>query len=122
MKEKQDIRRFEIGMVQLIVVAFVAWGVSKIPYSEIGKSSIVLLAVIHMLTYYLSNYHNNLKYRGYLQEFVATFKYSLLFVLIATFISFFSDGGFSISRRGLLFFVVLNALFLYITNTCLKNF
>ena len=69
MKEKQDIRRFEIGMVQLIVVAFVAWGVSKIPYSEIGKSSIVLLAVIHMLTYYLSNYHNNLKYRGYLQEF-----------------------------------------------------
>ena len=64
-------------------------GVSKIPYSEIGKSSIVLLAVIHMLTYYLSNYHNNLKYRGYLQEFVATFKYSLLFVLIATFISFF---------------------------------
>ena len=60
MKEKQDIRRFEIGMVQLIVVAFVAWGVSKIPYSEIGKSSIVLLAVIHMLTYYLSNYHNNL--------------------------------------------------------------
>ena len=37
MKEKQDIRRFEIGMVQLIVVAFVAWGVSKIPYSEIGK-------------------------------------------------------------------------------------
>lgn len=122
MKEKQDIRRFEIGMVQLIVVAFVAWGVSKIPYSEIGKSSIVLLAVIHMLTYYLSNYHNNLKYRGYLQEFVATFKYSLLFVLIATFISFFSDGGFSISRRGLLFFVVLNALFLYITNTCLKIF
>ena len=109
-------------MVQLIVVAFVAWGVSKIPYSEIGKSSIVLLAVIHMLTYYLSNYHNNLKYRGYLQEFVATFKYSLLFVLIATFISFFSDGGFSISRRGLLFFVVLNALFLYITNTCLKIF
>ena len=50
MKEKQDIRRFEIGMVQLIVVAFVAWGVSKIPYSEIGKSSIVLLAVIHMLS------------------------------------------------------------------------
>ena len=91
-------------MVQLIVVAFVAWGVSKIPYSEIGKSSIVLLAVIHMLTYYLSNYHNNLKYRGYLQEFVATFKYSLLFVLIATFISFFSDGGFSIiSPRSPLF-------------------
>ena len=104
MKEKQDIRRFEIGMVQLIVVAFVAWGVSKIPYSEIGKSSIVLLAVIHMLTYYLSNYHNNLKYRGYLQEFVATFKYSLLFVLIATFISFFFRRWFFyISPRSPLF-------------------
>lgn len=122
MKEKQDIRRFEIGLVQLLVVFIAAWLTSKIPFSEITKGSIVLLGVIHLVTYYVSDYFHNLKYRGHLKEFIATVKYSLIFALVATFMSFFSDGIFSISRRGLLFFVLINAVSLYVTNTLLKVF
>ena len=122
MKEKQDIRRFEIGIIQLIVVVFAAWLTSLLPYTEITSGSIVLLGVVHVLTYYVSDYYYNLKYRGYLREFVATIKYSVLFAMVATFLSFFSDGNFSLSRRGLLFFVLINAVLLYLTNTSLKLF
>ena len=66
MKEKQEIRRIEIGIIQLVVVLFVAWVTSKLPYTEITKGSVVLLGIVHVVTYYISNYFENLKYRGYL--------------------------------------------------------
>ena len=75
MKEKQEIRRIEIGIIQLVVVLFVAWVTSKLPYTEITKGSVVLLGIVHVVTYYISNYFENLKYRGYLDEFIATLKY-----------------------------------------------
>ena len=122
MKEKQEIRRIEIGIIQLVVVLFVAWVTSKLPYTEITKGSVVLLGIVHVVTYYISNYFENLKYRGYLDEFIATLKYCLIFVAIATFLSFFADGNFSISRRGLLYFILIAGALLYLTNTVLKYF
>ena len=117
MKEKQEIRRIEIGIIQLVVVLFVAWVTSKLPYTEITKGSVVLLGIVHVVTYYISNYFENLKYRGYLDEFIATLKYCLIFAAIATFLSFFADGNFSISRRGLLYFILIAGSLLYLTNT-----
>ena len=122
MKEKQEIRRIEIGIIQLVVVLFVAWVTSKLPYTEITKGSVVLLGIVHVVTYYISNYFENLKYRGYLDEFIATLKYCLIFAAIATFLSFFADGNFSISRRGLLYFILIVGALLYLTNTVLKYF
>ena len=40
MKEKQEIRRIEIGIIQLVVVVFAAMVASKIPYTEITQGSI----------------------------------------------------------------------------------
>ncbi|MDU5566095.1 MAG: sugar transferase, partial [Streptococcus vestibularis] len=122
MKEKQEIRRIEIGLVQLVVVVFAAWLASKLPYTEITKGSIVLLGVVHVVTYYISSYFENLKYRGYLDELIATVKYGFIFALIATFLSFFSDGDFSISRRGLLYVTLIACTLLYLTNTLLRYF
>ena len=117
MKEKQEIRRIEIGIIQLVVVVFAAMVASKIPYTEITQGSIVLLGVVHVVSYYISSYYENLKYRGYLDELIATVKYCFVFALIATFLSFFADGSFSISRRGLLyvFSYTLQILFLSIS-------
>ena len=89
MKEKQEIRRIEIGIIQLVVVVFAAMVASKIPYTEITQGSIVLLGVVHVVSYYISSYYENLKYRGYLDELIATVKYCFVFALIATFLSFF---------------------------------
>ena len=66
MREKQEIRRIEIGIIQLVVVVFAAMVASKIPYTEITQGSIVLLGVVHVVSYYISSYYENLKYRGYL--------------------------------------------------------
>lgn len=122
MKEKQEIRRIEIGIIQLVVVVFAAMVASKIPYTEITQGSIVLLGVVHVVSYYISSYYENLKYRGYLDELIATVKYCLIFALIATFLSFFADGSFSISRRGLLYVTLISGVLLYVTNTVLKYF
>ena len=116
MKEKQEIRRIEIGIIQLVVVVFAAMVASKIPYTEITQGSIVLLGVVHVVSYYISSYYENLKYRGYLDELIATVKYCFIFALIATFLSFFADGSFSISRRGFqVFSYTLQILFLSIS-------
>ena len=53
MKEKQEIRRIEIGIIQLVVVVFAAMVASKIPYTEITQGSIVLLGVVHVVSYYI---------------------------------------------------------------------
>ena len=45
MKEKQEIHRIEIGIIQLVVVVFAAMVASKIPYTEITQGSIVLLGL-----------------------------------------------------------------------------
>lgn len=95
---------------------------SKLPYTEITKGSIVLLGVVHVVTYYISSYFENLKYRGYLDELIATVKYGFIFALIATFLSFFSDGDFSISRRVLLYVTLIACTLLYLTNTLLRYF
>ena len=82
MKEKQEIRRIEIGIIQLVVVVFAAMVASKIPYTEITQGSIVLLGVVHVVSYYISSYYENLKYRGYLDELIATVKYCFIFALL----------------------------------------
>lgn len=122
MKEKQEIRRIEIAIIQLVVVLFASWLVSKLPYTEITKGSMVILGVVHVVTYYISSYYENLKYRGYLDEFVATVKYGFKFALVTTFLSFYTDGDFSISRRGLLYVTLITCTLLYLTNTFLKYF
>ena len=93
---------------------------SKIPYTEITQGSIVLLGVVHVVSFYISSYYENLKYRGYLDELIATVKYCFIFALIATFLSFFADGSFSISRRGLLYVTLISGVLLYVTNTVLS--
>ena len=85
MKEKQEIRRIEIGIIQLVVVVFAAMVASKIPYTEITQESIAFLGVVYVVSYYISSYYENLKYRGYLDELIATVKYCFIFALIATF-------------------------------------
>lgn len=122
MKEKQEIRRIEIAIIQLVVVLFASWLVSKLPYTEITKGSMVILGVVHVVTYYISSYYANLKYRGYFDEFVATVKYGFIFALVTTFLSFYTDGDFSISRRGLLYVTLIACTLLYLTNTFLKYF
>ena len=82
-KEKQEIRRIEIGIIQLVVVVFAAMVASKIPYTEITQGSIVLLGVVHVVSYYISSYYENLKYRGYLDELIATVKYCFIFARVA---------------------------------------
>ena len=46
MKEKQEIRRIEIGIIQLVVVVFAAMVASKIPYTEITPTiSVVIMKI-----------------------------------------------------------------------------
>ena len=50
MNEKQEIRRIEIGIIQLVVVVFAAMVASKIPYTEITQESIAFLGVVYVVS------------------------------------------------------------------------
>lgn len=123
MQEKLNIRKLEIALIQLIVVLFSAWIVSFIPDARLTKNGIVMLAIIHMAVYYISNYYDQFKFRGKLEEAIQTMKYTLLFAVVVTFAIFIIDSDrISISRRGLVYFLVLNAILLYILNLLIRAY
>lgn len=121
LQEKLDIRKLEICLIQLVVVLIVANCVKFIPNTDFTKNSIVLLAVVHILTFYISNYYYDFKHRGKIGELVQTLKYTVFFATTETFMVFMLDSeSVTISRRGLVTFLALNAVALYILNTFIR--
>ncbi len=80
MKEKQETRRIEVGIIQLVVVVFRGHGSSKIPYLK--AESIVLLGVVHVVSYYISSYYENLKSieATWMKTHYLTVKYCFVFI------------------------------------------
>lgn len=123
MFEKQkEIQKLGIAVIQLLVVVLVAILVSFISNSDLTRSSIFILALLHMAVFYISDFYNHFLQRGYLVEMIQTLKYSAFYIFAITFSSFMMEERFSISRRGLIYFIVLNVLFIYSTNVLVKKY
>lgn len=123
MQDKLTIRKLEIALIQLVVVLLVAWLVCLLPNSDLTKSGIVMLAVVHLAVYYISNYYDDFKSRGKLEEALKTLKYTFLFAVVVTFILFMLESEkVTISRRGLVYFLFLNAVCLYGVNLAIRAY
>lgn len=107
MFEKQkEIQKLGIAVIQLLVVILVAILVSFISNSDLTRSSIFILALLHMAVFYISDFYNHFLQRGYLIEMIQILKYSAFYIFAITFSSFMMEERFSISRRGLIYFIV----------------
>ena len=75
------------------------------------RLSRLLLSISCILLYiYISNLANRFYARGYLDELLQVLKYNVFFSVAITFTWFMMEGFFSISRRGMIYFFLLNTL------------
>lgn len=119
----------ELGYVQaklafydMIAVLIAAIITSQIPEAELNRSGILIIVMLHYFAFFLSKISTDFKYRGYLKELEKTFKYSLLFALLLTFAYFTLEGDVEISRRGLVYFSVINFGLVYASNCIIRHY
>ena len=76
MREVSNIRKLEILIIQLFPIY-----VLSIVLDIHGP--LTFLMVVHVISYYASDYSKNFKYRGLAQELIQTIKYELVYLLLA---------------------------------------
>lgn len=112
-----DVQLFLTGLLSVVLSHIL---VVQIPDVELQGSAIFLVLVLHLIATYLSDFTDDFHLKGYLKLFEKVLFYSLIFAILLSFSAFMMRGGFSISRRGLLYFSSVNTLFVYVTSSLVK--
>ncbi|HEU2376926.1 TPA: sugar transferase [Streptococcus pneumoniae] len=111
-----------LSVLQSIIVILLVYFLSFIRETEIECSSMVILYLLHFFVFYFSAYGNNFFKRGYLVEFNSTMRYILFFAIAISILNFFIEERFSISRRGMVYFLTLEGISLYLLNLLVKKY
>lgn len=121
-RDRKEFQKAELAFVQLFAVLFTGFLVSPLRETEINQHSILVLAFLHVIAFYASDFCYDILKRGYLEEFIFTVRYSIFYSLAISFASFMMQDSFSISRRGLIYFVIVNAALVYFVNLAFKRY
>ncbi|HEM3548520.1 TPA: sugar transferase, partial [Streptococcus suis] len=81
-------RQLRLAFFELIAVLFAVFLTSQFPDSDLNRTGILSIFVLHFFAFNLSKMYLDIERRGYLAEAEKTLAYSLIFVLLLTFISF----------------------------------
>ena len=76
MREVSNIRKLEILIIQLFPIYLM-------PFVLNIHEHILFLMVVHVISYYVSDYSKNFKYRSIAEELIQTIKYELVYLLLA---------------------------------------
>ena len=76
MREVSNIRKLEILIIQLFPIYL-------IPFVLNFHEHILFLMVVHVISYYISDYSKNFKYRSLSEELIQSLKYTLVYFLLA---------------------------------------
>ncbi|MTB65137.1 exopolysaccharide biosynthesis polyprenyl glycosylphosphotransferase [Streptococcus sp. zg-86] len=109
-------------IVQLFIVLLVTVGVHVFLDANMSRNGIIILPLLHVIVSYICHYNDEIFRRGDFFEFIQTIQYSVLYTVMITFTSFVLKDNFDISRKGLLYLVVMNAISLHMLNTIIKRF
>ncbi|HFI0135674.1 TPA: sugar transferase [Streptococcus suis] len=115
-------RQVSLVLLELLSVFLAATITSQIPNSDLSRSGIFIILMIHFFAFYLSRMDYEFENRGFIKEFEKTFWYSLVFGVLLTVFSFFLEDNFEFSRRGLIYFTLLNSVFIYLINCFIRQF
>ncbi len=121
-ENRNEFQKTGIAFIQLVAVFAVITIINLISNFSLTNKDIVMLMLLHIVAFYISNYNYHFFQRGYLIEFTETLKYSAFYAVIITFSSFMLGGNFSLSRSNLIFFILLNALGVYCINLSIKQY
>ena len=121
-EERIELEKLTIVLFQSLAVLFSAYIVSLFKNAEYTPQSIAILYLLHFVVFYISNLANRFYARGYLDELLQVLKYNVFFSVAITFTWFMMEGFFSISRRGMIYFFLLNTLSVYVMDLMLKRY
>lgn len=115
-------QRVRLALVELFAVISAVSVALMFPDSDLRKSDVFLIILLHFFSYVISNMPDGFRTRGYLKEFEKVLYYSIVFALLLTFTSFMLEEQFMISRRGVFYFLTINAVSVYAINSIAKWF
>nr|ADU03239.1 CPS16E [Streptococcus suis]ADV39937.1 CPS16E [Streptococcus suis]FAA01001.1 TPA: initial sugar transferase [Streptococcus suis] len=115
-------RQLRLAFFELIAVLFAVFLTSQFPDSDLNRTGILSIFALHFFAFNLSKMYLDIERRGYLAEAEKTLAYSLIFVLLLTFISFMLEDEIEISRRGLIYFSVINFVLVYFLNCIIRHY
>ena len=76
MGEVSNIRKLEILIIQLIPIYLLSFVLASHEF-------LVFLMVVHTISYYISAYSKNFKYRSLAEECIQTLKYILVYLFLS---------------------------------------
>ncbi|MGT2742493.1 sugar transferase [Streptococcus plurextorum] len=121
-REREEWQKLAMLFIDILPALISVYIVTQIPQSDLTFSNFPIIILGHFISFSLSALHRTFDKRGYLEEVYATLKYSLtLFVTIVT-LSFILKHDFILSRRGALYFILLDYGLLLLTNLLLKKY
>ncbi|HGQ6137369.1 TPA: sugar transferase, partial [Streptococcus pneumoniae] len=109
-----------LAIIHSFLVILLTYLLSAVREAEIASATAIALYILHYFVFYISDYGQDFFKRGYLIELVQTLKYILFFALAISISNFFLEDRFSISRRGMIYFLTLHALLVYVLNLFIK--
>ncbi|HEV5658956.1 TPA: sugar transferase [Streptococcus pneumoniae] len=116
------ILRSSLAIIQSFLVILLTYLLSAVREAEIVSTTAIALYILHYFVFYISDYGQAFFKRGYLIELVQTLKYILFFALAISISNFFLEDRFNISRRGMIYFLTLHALLVYVLNLFIKRY
>ena len=122
MTERRGFHKLALAFVQSAPTLVVAYLLSFVKETEIHFNTMLYLYMLHYVAFYFSDYNHDFFKRGQLSDLMETLKYSLFFALSISFSSFLLEEKFSISRRGMVYFLLLSALLLYLENYVIRKY
>ena len=114
--------KITLAVIQSFLVIILAYLLSFVRETEIVNTSVIILFILHFVVFNISDYERDFFKRGYLAEFISTIKYIVFFALAISISNFFLEDRFSISRRGMIYFLTIHSILLYLLNLCIKRY
>ena len=110
MREVSNIRKLEILIIQLFPIYL-------LPFVLDIHEHLLFLIVVHVISYYVSDYSKNFKYRSLTEELIQTIKYELVYLLLAVVVfPLLAPDLPYLSIYNLLWIVGVNTLFILVLN------
>ncbi|MDG4505528.1 sugar transferase [Streptococcus suis] len=122
MSNELGYRQAKLAFYDMIAVLIAALLTSQIPEADLNRSGILIIVMVHYFAFFISRMPVDFEYRGYLKEFEKTINYSLIFAIFLTAVSFMLESNFEFSRRGVVYFTLINFGIVYLLNCVIKQF
>ena len=115
MGEVSNVRKLEILIIQLFPIY-----ISSIVFDI--HAHLTFLMVVHVISYYVSDYSKNFKFRSVVEELIQTIKYELAFLLLAVVVFPLLEPALPyLSLYNLFWIVGVNTLFILVLNLFIRK-